>query len=516
MSVSMVVEHLSMVVFAIVIAVVIGIPLGLICYLHPTARKIILRVVDFIQTTPALALLGIIMVIMGAGKPTVILGLALYSLLPIVRNLTLGLTQVSPAIKEAARGMGMSRWYSLLHVELPLAMPMMFTGLRIALVNAIGTAVFAASVGGGGLGNLINTGIRRQDMTMILSGMVALMAMALVLDNLMALCEHHMSRRDSSKTARSSKHPKLRRNVALAAAGVFVVALCIPSVLPRDTSGTITMYDGQFSEVQLVNRMVQQLVEDRTDLSVTILDEMTSVNNYSELVASDPSCDLMYTWDGTVLTTFLGMDTKDIPEGESLYDFVNQQLAEKNGSRMLGKIGVDNTYSIGVTQQVIDTYHPKTISDLAPIAGELRFGAEQDFFTDAGSMKYNPFVEFYGLKFKQAIPVDIMLKYTAIKSGSYEVMVVYATDGLNKDANLTILEDDKGFFPEYNGVLMVRDGFFEDFAEQAPELEEVLDLLTGQFTNEVMSELTYRVDVLGENVDAVARDYLVSIGLLAE
>ena len=95
-------------------------------------------------------------------------------------------------------------------------------------------------------------------------------------------------------------------------------------------------------------------------------------------------------------------------------------------------------------------------------------------------------------------------------------MVVYATDGLNKDANLTILEDDKGFFPEYNGVLMVRDGFFEDFAEQAPELEEVLDLLTGQFTNEVMSELTYRVDVLGENVDAVARDYLVSIGLLAE
>ncbi|MSD39612.1 ABC transporter permease subunit, partial [Faecalibacterium prausnitzii] len=182
MTLSMVVEHLSMVVFAIVIAILIGVPLGLLCYLSRAARGVVLRVVDLIQTTPALALLGIIMVTpLGAGKPTVILGLALYSLLPIVRNVTLGLSQVSPAVKEAAKGMGMTRVYSLFHVELPLAMPMLFTGLRIAVVNAIGTAVFASSVGGG-LGNLINTGIRRNDVAMILSGTAALMAMALLLD----------------------------------------------------------------------------------------------------------------------------------------------------------------------------------------------------------------------------------------------------------------------------------------------------------------------------------------------
>ena len=178
----MILGHLSMVVVAIVIAVLVGIPLGLLCYLSRLARKVVLRVVDLIQTTPALALLGIIMVFLGAGKPTVILGLSLYSLLPIVRNVTLGLTQVSPAVKEAARGMGMTRLYSLFHVELPLALPMLFTGLRIAVVNAIGTAVFASSVGGGGLGNLINTGIRRNDVAMILSGTAALMAMALLLD----------------------------------------------------------------------------------------------------------------------------------------------------------------------------------------------------------------------------------------------------------------------------------------------------------------------------------------------
>ena len=314
MTLSMVVEHLSMVVFAIVIAILIGVPLGLLCYLSRAARGVVLRVVDLIQTTPALALLGIIMVTpLGAGKPTVILGLALYSLLPIVRNVTLGLSQVSPAVKEAAKGMGMTRVYSLFHVELPLAMPMLFTGLRIAVVNAIGTAVFASSVGGGGLGNLINTGIRRNDVAMILSGTAALMAMALLLDNLMAFCERRMGRRDSSR--RPGRHAVLRRRLTAGAAAVLVAALCLPSLLPKDTSSTLVLYDGEFSEVQLVNRMVQQLVEDRTGLEVNILDPMTSINNFKELTAREPSCDLMYTWDGTILTTFLGLDTSDIPAG---------------------------------------------------------------------------------------------------------------------------------------------------------------------------------------------------------
>ena len=94
MTLSMVVEHLSMVVFAIVIAILIGVPLGLLCYLSRAARGVVLRVVDLIQTTPALALLGIIMVVMDPGSPTAVIGLTLYSLLPIVRNTSLGLSQV--------------------------------------------------------------------------------------------------------------------------------------------------------------------------------------------------------------------------------------------------------------------------------------------------------------------------------------------------------------------------------------------------------------------------------------
>jgi len=210
----------------------------------------------------------------------------------------------------------------------------------------------------------------------------------------------------------------------------------------------------------------------------------------------------------------LGLDTSDIPAGETLYDFVNETVQEREGLRLLGKVGLNNTYSIGVTQEVIDRYAVSRISDLVPLAGELDFGAEHEFYTEEGSMKYQPFVDFYGLEFKSAKPVDVVLKYNAVESGAFDVMVVYATDGLNKRAGLTILEDDLGFFPEYYGAFLVREDLFQDFYDAAPNLEQVLELLTGQVSSEDMVELTYAVDVDGRAVAEVAREFLVSKGLL--
>ena len=139
-------EHIYIVLMSMALATVVGLPLGIVCYFCPKVRKPIMWVVDVLQTIPALALLGMIMVVAGAGKPTVIIGIALYSLLPIVSNTCLGLEQVDEGIKEAARGMGMGRWKRLQSVELPLAFPVIFTGLRIAAVNSVGSAVFAAFV----------------------------------------------------------------------------------------------------------------------------------------------------------------------------------------------------------------------------------------------------------------------------------------------------------------------------------------------------------------------------------
>ncbi len=188
-------EHCTLILTALGFIIVIGMLLGIISYLYPRLRKPILTVVDILQTIPSLATLGIIMILMGGNQKTVITGIVLYSLLPIVRNTNTGLNSVSPAVKEAAKGMGMTRAYQLFHIDLPLAFPLIFTGIRIAAVTSISVAVFGTFVGGGGLGAVIYQGIRVSSMKLILFGTAALMVMALVIDGIMGLIERRLYRR---------------------------------------------------------------------------------------------------------------------------------------------------------------------------------------------------------------------------------------------------------------------------------------------------------------------------------
>ena len=495
---SLICEHLFIVLAASILSIAIGLPLGIWAYVSKTARPVILRVVDLLQTIPSLALLGIIMVFLDPGKLTVIIGITLYSLLPIVRNTCLGLQEVDPGVKEAARGMGMSKPYRVLMVEFPLAFPTVFTGIRIAVVNAIGTAVFAAFVGGGGLGGVITQAIRISDMKLILAATGVLMVIAVVLDLLMGWFETQM-RKDRGGS----------RKMWLPVAAILL-AFCLLLPYGRGSSGDLMLYDGDYSETQLMHHMVKMLVEDQTDLTVTIQDQMSQVNNFNALNGDSHTCDLMISYDGTLLTTFFHQDVTDVPEGMSIYDYVNQVAQEEYGMRLLEKLGFDNTYAIAVPQAVADQYGLETISDLVPIADQLTFGAEQGFFTLEGSMKYGPFTEFYGLNFRNPVSVDLGLKYAAVENGSFDVTVVYATDGLNRKAGLKILEDDKSFFPDYNGAFLVR----EDVLEQYPELAGILNQLADKIPTEQMAELTYQVDVLGRTVDNVAREFLVSQGLL--
>ena len=497
---SLICEHLFLVLAASILSIAIGLPLGIWAYVSKTARPVILRVVDLLQTIPSLALLGIIMVFLDPGKLTVIIGITLYSLLPIVRNTCLGLQEVDPGVKEAARGMGMSKPYRVLMVEFPLAFPTVFTGIRIAVVNAIGTAVFAAFVGGGGLGGVITQAIRISDMKLILAATGVLMVIAVVLDLLMGWFENQM---------RKDKGGSRKMWIPVAA---ILLAFCLLLPYGRGSSGDLMLYDGDYSETQLMHHMVKMLVEDQTDLTVTIQDQMSQVNNFNALNGNNHTCDLMISYDGTLLTTFFHQDVTDVPEGASIYDHVNQVAQEEYGMRLLEKLGFDNTYAIAVPQAIADQYGLETISDLIPVAEQLTFGAEQGFFTLEGSMKYGPFTEFYGLNFRNAISVDLGLKYTAVENGSFDVTVVYATDGLNRKVGLKILEDDKSFFPDYNGAFLVR----EDVLAQYPELEGILNQLAGRIPTEQMAELTYQVDVLGRTVDDVAREFLVDQGLLSQ
>jgi osmoprotectant transport system permease protein len=178
-------EHLQIVGIAIVIAVSIGVPLGIMMTRRPAVSRPILAIANVLQTIPSLALFGFLIplpFIGGIGARTAIVALVLYSLLPIIRNTYTGISGVDPAIREAGRAMGMTDGQLLRKVEIPLALGVIFAGIRVATVIAVGVATIAAAVGAGGLGMFIFRGVSMVDSRLILAGAIPAAALALIAD----------------------------------------------------------------------------------------------------------------------------------------------------------------------------------------------------------------------------------------------------------------------------------------------------------------------------------------------
>lgn len=191
-------EHIFLVAVSSGIAILIGVGLGIAGTRHGAVRRISLAVASVLQTIPSLALFGFLLpipLIGGIGKHTAILCLILYSLLPVLRNTIVGITNVDAPVREAAIAMGMTDRQLLRMVELPLAAPTIIAGIRIAVVTNIGTAVIAAVIGGGGLGVLIFRGVASVDTVQILAGAIPAAALALIADSLMGLMERRIAQR---------------------------------------------------------------------------------------------------------------------------------------------------------------------------------------------------------------------------------------------------------------------------------------------------------------------------------
>jgi osmoprotectant transport system permease protein len=189
-------EHLVLVGLSSLIAIIIGVGLGILGTRRPGLRRVSVTVANVLQTIPSVALFGFLLpvpLIGGIGRHTAILCLVLYSLLPILRNTIVGISSVDPLLREAAVAMGMTDGQLLGLVELPLAAPTILAGIRIAIVTNIGTAVIAAIIGGGGLGVLIFRGVASVDTLQILAGAIPAAAMALVADAAMSALEKRIA-----------------------------------------------------------------------------------------------------------------------------------------------------------------------------------------------------------------------------------------------------------------------------------------------------------------------------------
>ncbi len=270
---------------------------------------------------------------------------------------------------------------------------------------------------------------------------------------------------------------------------------------------TVTVIDGDFAEMKLFTQIIKIMIEEHTDLQVKVQDSMASNLAFEQIKNGEK--DIYMSYDGSLLTAYLGKDPEEVPEGMTVYEYANQLGQETENVMLTPKLGEQNTYRVGVKKETAEKYGLKCISDLQKYAPSLRFAAEHEFF-DEGSKHYESFVKYYGLKFKESNTLDRGLKYVAMDGGNMDVTIVYSTDGLNKKSELVTLEDDKKFFPDYQGTYLIRKDLYEEY----PELKTIFEQLKGKFNDEICTELNYRIDVKEEDPYDVAYDFLAENGLI--
>jgi len=188
-------DHVWLVLIAILIAIAISVPLGMFIVYHKALRTLALGIASILQTIPSLALFGFLIPIPfigGIGKRTAIVALVLYALLPILRNAYVGLTSIDPAILESAEAMGMTRGQIMLRVRFPLALSVILAGIRTATVLTIGVATIAAAIGAGGLGSFIFRGVAMVNDALLLAGAIPAALLAIVADFLLGLIERRL------------------------------------------------------------------------------------------------------------------------------------------------------------------------------------------------------------------------------------------------------------------------------------------------------------------------------------
>lgn len=186
-------EQIYISAIALILGVLVAVPVGIILTRFPKTAKLVIGLTSMLQTIPSLALLAMMIPFFGIGKLPAILALFVYSLLPILRNTYIGLDNVDPVLKDSAKGMGMEPVQSIFQVELPLAMPVIMTGIRLSAIYVIAWATLASYIGAGGLGDLIFSGLSLFQPELIIGGTIPVILLSLVSDYLLGLLEKHIT-----------------------------------------------------------------------------------------------------------------------------------------------------------------------------------------------------------------------------------------------------------------------------------------------------------------------------------
>ncbi len=490
------IEHILISLLAISIASVLGIILGIIISEYRRFSGLILGTVNILYTIPSIALLGFFITITGVGNTTALIALIIYALLPIIRSTYTGIVNINPLIIEASEGMGSTKLQQLFKVKLPLALPVLMSGIRNMVTMTIALAGIASFVGAGGLGVAIYRGITTNNSAMTFLGSLLIAILALVFDFILGLIEKRLTNR---------KRVKYKINPKLIILGLFIVIFGAYFSLNSKKEKTINIATKPMTEGYILGQMLTELIEQDTDLKVNITNGVGGGTSNIHPAIVKGEFDLYPEYTGTSWEAVL---KKEASYDESKFDELQKEYKEKYNLEYVNLYGFNNTYGLAVNKDIAEKYNLKTYSDLAKVSNNLIFGAEYDFFEREDG--YKELQKVYNMNFKKQIDMDIGLKYQAMQDKKIDVMVIFTTDGQLAISDVVVLEDDKKMYPSYRAGTVVRSEILSEY----PELKPVLEKLNNILDDKTMADLNYQVESKGKKPEDVAREYLQEKGLL--
>src|SRR5437763_166655 len=498
-------QHVWLVFISIAIAVAIGLPVGVLITRRKRLRAPVLAIANVMQTIPSLALFGFLIplpFIGGIGPRTAIVALVFYALLPIIRNTVTGILGVDGAVREAAVAMGMADRQVLFKVELPLAMSVILTGVRVAVVITIGVAIIAAEVGAGGLGEYIFRGLRLDDNHLLLAGAVPSAAMALLADFGFSIFEKQFD-----TTAKRSRLSMRSLGAALAVVIVVVIGFASWRAIRNRSHasserGHVTVGSKDFTESILLAEIVAQMLEAQ---NVEVDRKFDLGGNLAHSALLNGQIDLYPEYTGTAFTAIL--HHQPITDPKAVYDQVQREYNQQFNLSISEPLGFDNTFAILVRGEDARRFNLKTISNAARYSPQWRAGFGHDFMVRADG--YDGFSRAYGLRFAGVSDMSLDLTYTALASHKVDMIAGNSTDGRIAALDFVQLEDDRRYFPPYEGVFIVRKD-----VQSNNDLVTVMTKLAGAISTDEMRKLNYEVDGAKRDKKNVVHEWLVKKGFI--
>jgi osmoprotectant transport system permease protein len=443
-------SHILVSLVAMLIGFGISLPLAVLSVRRPALRGTLLATAGIVQTIPGLALLTLFYPMLLAlaavserifgfgfsalGFLPAVLALALYSMLPVLRNTVTALAGINPELHAAGTALALTPRQMLWHIDLPIALPVIMAGVRVAAVWVIGTATLSTPIGQASLGNYIFAGLQTQNWVFVLFGCVAAALLTLIVDQLLALIERGIG-----------THKQAIVWAGVAGLGVLVFASLAP--LYSRAQATYVIGAKPFAEQYVLAALMEQRLG-AAGLSASRRAGLGSAVIFEALASGE--IDAYVDYSGTIWAN--QMHRAEVRPRREVLDAVRDWLKRERGITMLGGLGFENAYALVMSRKRADALGVRSIADLAARAPQLSIAGDYEFFSRP---EWRALRDAYGLKFKEQRTMQAEFMYPAVADGQVDVISGYSSDGQIAKYDLIVLDDPKQSLPPYDAILLL-------------------------------------------------------------